>query len=79
MADRREIGIWCPVAASCDHALYDELVLGHIERFDDDGPCYAYLGDERLGAFKTDKAAREAVMDRAFGEAIERYLQAHSN
>lgn len=78
-ADRREIGTWCPVAASANHALYDELVLGHVERFFDDGPCYAYLGDKRLGAFTTDTAAREAVIEQAFAAAIERHLQKHSN
>jgi hypothetical protein len=72
-ADRREIGTWIPRAASPDHVLYDELVLGHIERFFDDGPCYAWVGDVRIGPFTTDASAREAVMDHAFAAAIRRH------
>lgn len=77
MADRRELGTWKPAHATPDHILYDELVLGHIERLSEDGSCYAWVGDKRLGAFATDTAAREAVMDQAFAEAIQRYLAAH--
>lgn len=72
-ADRNEIGQWLPRAASADHVLCDELVLGRVERFTDDGPCYAWLGDKRLGPFTTDTAAREAVMDNAFASAIRRW------
>lgn len=56
---------WQPSLANTtkDHVLFDELVVGHIERFDDDGPTYAYCCGERLGAFKTDAAAREAVIE----------------
>jgi hypothetical protein len=72
-ADRNEIGQWVPRLASADHILYDELVLGRVERLTDDGPCYAWIGETRLGPFSTDTAAREAVMDRAFAAAIKRY------
>lgn len=73
-ADLREIGTWQPRQASGDHILYDELVFGRVERFFDDGPCYAWVGDVRLGPFTTDTAAREAVMDHAFAAAIKRHL-----
>lgn len=73
-ADPRELGSWVPALGTPDHILYDQLVLGRIERFYEDGPCYAWLGDKRLGAFETDEAAREAVMDQAFAAAIERHL-----
>jgi hypothetical protein len=72
-ADRNEIGQWVPRLASAEHVLYDELVLGHVERLTDDGPCYAWIGETRLGPFTSDTAAREAVMDRAFAAAIKRY------
>lgn len=48
-----------------EHALYDQLVLGHIERFYDEGPCYAWFGSTRLGPFETDTAARKAVENAA--------------
>lgn len=52
---------WVPAPQTKEHALHDQLVMGHIERFYDDGPCYAWFGDQRLGAFETDSAARAAV------------------
>ena len=54
---------WAPYPQTNDHALYDVLVIGRVERFHDDGPCYAWAGDVRLGAFETDEAARKAVLD----------------
>lgn len=74
-ADLREIGTWVPVAGTPEHILFDELVLGRVERFYEDGPCYAWVGDLRLGAFETDTAAREAILDKAFAAAIERHLK----
>lgn len=74
MRDRREIGSWVPSVGTADHILFDQLVLGRVERFDEDGPCYAWLGDRRIGAFKTDLSAREAIMEQAFAAAIERYM-----
>lgn len=76
MADMSEIGIWTPGLGTPDHILFDQLVLGRVERFYEDGPCYAWVGDRRLGAFENDTAAREAVMDHAFAEAIQRHLAA---
>lgn len=64
-----------PASGTPEHSLFDQLVLGRVERFDDDGPCYAWVSGKRLGAFETDTAAREAVMDHAFAEAIERHLR----
>jgi hypothetical protein len=75
-ADRREIGSWVPALGTPDHVLFDQLVLGRIERFCDDGPCYAWVGDRRLGAYENDTAARTAVMDQAFADAIKRHLAA---
>lgn len=71
-----EIGIWTPAPGTREHILFDQLVLGRVERFCEDGPCYAWAGDQRLGAFENDTAAREAVMDHAFAAAIRRHLAA---
>ncbi len=60
---------WVPRPASADHALCDALVVGTVERFFDDGPCYAWAGDRRLGAFATDSAARAAVEAAIGGQA----------
>lgn len=58
------MSLWQPSnRATADHALYDQLVVGHIERFDDDGPTYAYCCGQRLGPFTTDEAARAAVIE----------------
>ena len=77
MTDQTELGAWIPGLGTSDHVLFDQLVLGHVERFCDDGPCYAWASGKRLGAFENDTAAREAVMQHAFAEAIERHLAKH--
>jgi len=53
--------VWLPYPSS-DHALYDVLVVGRIQRFQDDGPCYAEALGQRLGgAFSLDSVARGRV------------------
>lgn len=53
--------VWLPYPSS-DHALYDVLVVGRIQRFYDDGPCYAEAMGRRLGgAFSLDSVARGRV------------------
>lgn len=74
MEDPTELGSWVPAVGTDDHILCDQLMLGRVERFYEDGPCYAWIGDRRLGAFETDTSAREAVMDHAFAAAIQRHL-----
>jgi hypothetical protein len=61
VARLRRFGKWTPAPQTAEHVLLDQLVVGRVERFFDDGPCYAWLGDKRLGAFTTDTAAREAI------------------
>jgi len=78
MADLSELGIWTSALGTPDHIVFDQLVLGRVERFHEDGPCYAWVGNQRLGAFSNDTAAREAVMDHAFAEAIQRHLAKRS-
>lgn len=52
---------WVPVPMEEGQILHDLLVVGSVQRFCEDGPCYATVGDRRLGAMSTDTSAREAV------------------
>lgn len=62
MGDLEEF--WKPIiteAGDDEVPLLDVLALGRVVRFQDDGSCYAWAMGERLGAFETDSAARDAV------------------
>lgn len=54
-------GVWLPYPVEGSQVLYDVLVVGSVQRFQSDGPCYCEALGKRFGAMTTDSAARERV------------------
>ena len=52
---------WAPYYSEGNQVLHDVLVVGSVQRFYDEGPCYGQALGNRTGPISTDAAARERV------------------